>query len=458
MIPQINVESNESDTLARLLNDNGFDPVFHNQIKSDLKSGRIGLAQNRLPARSKVTDVQEGDVKKAINGVSKKYFRIGLSSIKNGELAVVSLAGGAGSRWTKGAGVVKSLNPFAKLKGKHRNFIESHLSKSSKISALADTPIPHVFTTSYLTHSAIEQTLHRANNYNYKGEVFLSQGRVIGQRLVPTARDLRFEWEEMPQQILDVQQQKMQDSLHNALISWAESVGEGSDYTDNLPQQCVHPVGHWYEVPNMLLNGTLLQLIRRYSKLKYLMVHNIDTLGANADPSLLGLHIDSGAALTTEVISRNLEDRGGGLARINGNLRLIEGLALSDEKIEFDLSYYNSSTTWVEIDQLLEVFGLNRKELENEMLVKSSVMAMAQRMPTYITIKDVKKRWGKGQEDIFPVTQFEKLWGDMTSIVELKCEYVVVPRMRGQQLKEVDQLDGWLRDGSAEYLESICDW
>jgi hypothetical protein len=30
-------------------------------------------------------------------------------------------------------------------------------------------------------------------------------------------------------------------------------------------------------------------------------------------------------------------------------------------------------------------------------------------MPTYITPKDVKKRWGKGQEDIVPVAQFEKL-------------------------------------------------
>src|SRR2546430_2616744 len=34
---------------------------------------------------------------------------------------------------------------------------------------------------------------------------------------------------------------------------------------------------------------------------------------------------------------------------------------------------------------------------------------MAAKMPTYITLKDVKKRWGQGQEDIFPVTQFEKL-------------------------------------------------
>jgi hypothetical protein len=79
-------------------------------------------------------------------------------------------------------------------------------------------------------------------------------------------------------------------------------------------------------------------------------------------------------------------------------------------------------------------------------------------MPTYITLKDVKKRWGKGQEDVFPVAQFEKLWGDMTGLSDLKCRFVVVPRMRGQQLKEVAQLDGWLRDGSAAYVEGLCGW
>ena len=79
-------------------------------------------------------------------------------------------------------------------------------------------------------------------------------------------------------------------------------------------------------------------------------------------------------------------------------------------------------------------------------------------MPTYMTIKDVKKRWGKGQEDVFPVTQYEKLWGDMTAIPEIDCGYVMVPRFRGQQLKEIAQLDGWLRDGSADYLNALCDW
>jgi len=41
----------------------------------------------------------------------------------------------------------------------------------------------------------------------------------------------------------------------------------------------------------------------------------------------------------------------------------------------------------------------------------ASVRNLAARMPTYVTLKDVKKRWGRGQEDVFPVAQFEKLWG-----------------------------------------------
>jgi hypothetical protein len=173
---------------------------------------------------------------------------------------------------------------------------------------------------------------------------------------------------------------------------------------------------------------------------------------------LLGYHIGEGAALTTEVIARQVEDRGGGLARVDGRLRLIEGLALPSEEIESLLSWYNSATYWIDIDQLLTMFGLTRDDLTHTERVNNAVRMLAARMPTYITLKDVKKRWGKGQEDVLPVAQFEKLWGDMTSLSEFPCRFVAVPRRRGQQLKEPAQLDGWLRDGSAAFVESLCDW
>jgi hypothetical protein len=383
---------------------------------------------------------------------------IGLDALAEGAVAVVSLAGGSGSRWTKGAGVVKALHPFCKLGGRHRSFLELHLAKSLRVSRACGTLLPHVVTTSYLTHEGIEAYLAAECNYGYPGPLLLSPGRAIGLRLIPTERDLRFAWEETQQQILDERAQKVRESLHATLIAWARQMGEGSSYRDNLPMQCLHPVGHWYEVPNMLRNGVLARLLDERPRLKYQLIHNIDTVGADTDPALLGLHIESGAALTTEVIPKHIEDHGGGLARVDGRVRLVEGLALPNEELELRLSYYNSATMWLDIDQLLKAFGLERGDLADSETVTRAVNALAARMRTYITLKDVKKRWGKGHEDIFPVAQFEKLWGDMTALPELDCRAVLVPRVRGQQLKEPAQLDGWVRDGSAAYIESLCAW
>jgi REP element-mobilizing transposase RayT len=446
--------------------------VAQNPEKAQLKVGgyRLGIGtcgHAAEPAGGAPAGLWQAGAPALLPGASLRER--GLAALRNGELAVVTLAAGVGSRWTQGAGVVKGLHPFAKLGGQHRTFIETHLAKSRRIGRLAGTPLPHLITTSWLTHAAIEEFLLRHANHGYPGPLCLSPGRAIGLRMIPMERDLRFLWEEMPQQVLDEQQQKVRDSLHQALRGWARSAGEGKDYTDNLPVQCLHPVGHWYEVPNLLRNGVLARLLAERPQLKHLLLHNVDTLGADADPAMFGLHVAGGACLTFEVITRRLEDRGGGLARVNGQVRLVEGLALPREEDEFNLRYYNSNTCWIDLDQLLQVLGLTRDDILRGATsgtageaahekIAAAVRTLAARVPTYITIKEVKKRWGHGQEDVFPVTQWEKLWVDMTSLPEVSTQFAVVPRLRGQQLKDQAQLDGWLRDGSAAHVESLCEW
>ncbi|MGA2747223.1 MAG: UTP--glucose-1-phosphate uridylyltransferase [Verrucomicrobiota bacterium] len=458
LLPRSRRESSTEQSLETLLAENGFDRAEHEQIRADLKGGRIGLAQNRLPASAKIEDVQPGDVVDASQPLPGDCVAIGREAIARGAAVVVTLAAGVGSRWTQGAGVVKALHPFCKLGGRHRTFLEVHLAKSRRVGREHGVVLPHVVTTSYLTHAPISEFLARQNNYGYPGPLLLSPGRAIGLRLIPMERDLRFLWEEMPQQILDEQAQKVRESLRAALINWARQAGEGEDYTDNVPAQCLHPVGHWYEVSNMLRNGVLLRLLDQYPNLNYLLAHNIDSLGADLDPAFLGLHIQQNACLSFEVITRRLEDRGGGLARVNGRARILEGLSMPREEDEFQLSYYNSLSTWIDVRKLLAVFGLTTADLTNAEKVSAAIRNVAARMPAYVTLKDVKKRWGHGQEDIFPVAQFEKLWGDMSALREVDCRFMVVPRRRGQQLKDPAQLDGWLRDGSAAYVESLCQW
>ncbi len=456
MLPSAPATAGRGGNLSELRAANGFDREQHERIRSDLRRGLIGLAQNRLPASTVIEDVRPSDVTDARGGIANEHIERGRAALAAGEVAVVTLAAGAGSRWTQGAGVVKALHPFVRLAGRHRTFLEIHLAKSRRTADQCGSAVPHVFTTGYLTHDPIAESLDERAAYGYAGPVRLSRGLSVGLRLVPMERDLRFAWEETAHQVLDERKQRVRESAHAALIGWARAAGEGSDYIDNEPLQCLHPVGHWFEVPNLLRNGVLRDLLAERPQLKYLLVHNVDTLGADLDPGVLGLHIGSGRTLTFEMIGRRIDDRGGGLARVDGRVRILEGLAMPREEEEFALTFYNSLTTWVSIDGLLNVFGLTRGDLSDAAKVGAAVSQFAGRLPTYITLKDVKKRWGHGHEDVFPVCQFEKLWGDMTAVSGVDCGFVAVPRVRGQQLKDPAQLDGWLRDGSAEHVRALC--
>jgi hypothetical protein len=443
----------------RIREENGFDPVQHERLREDLQRGRIGLARNRLPVDLEIQDVHDSDLIPADCAVPRAAVELGRSAIRQGEVAVVTLAAGIGSRWTTGAGVVKAVNPFVTMAGRHRSFLGIHLAKTRTVARQTGKLIPHIVTTSYLTHAAIENHLARTKNYGHDGPVFLSRGQSIGQRLIPMTRDLTFLWEEATHERLDENVQRVRESARRAILEWARSQGEGSDYTDNLPIQRFTPPGHFYEVPNLLRNGLLGRLLVDYPRLQWLMVHNIDTLGATLDPAVLGLACQSEATLCFEVIPRRIDDRGGGLARVAGRPRLLEGLAQPREETEFALRYYNTLTTWVRIDGLLQSLHLSRDDLSmGPEKVAAAIRGLAARVPTYVTIKDVKRRWGQGQEDVYPVAQFEKLWGDLSSLPDLPCAFLAVGRLRGQQLKDAAQLDGWVTDGSRDHVASLCEF
>lgn len=455
LFPFGGAEGAAEDTLDELLERNGFDPEQHEAHRAALSAGRIGLDQNRLPPETLIEDARPEDVaREAALGASTR--RTGQEALQRGEIAVVTLAAGAGSRWTQGAGTVKALYPFAKLGGRFRTFVDVHLAKTRQTERLFGRRPPHVLTTGHLSHGPLSHALEREEAAARRAQ--LSPGSSIGLRFVPTRHDLEFSWHQASQQKLEERKQKVRDGARQALLDWVARSGEASDYRDNAPAQCVHPAGHWYEIANLLLNGCLHELLTRQPELRYLFLHNIDTLGAALEPGWLGQHIESARALSFEVVRRRFEDQGGGLSRVGGRLRLIEGMALPREEDEAKLSYYSSLTTWISIDPLLASFGLTRRTLGEPAAVREGVRALAARMPTYVTLKEVRRRRDNAREDTLLVAQLEKLWGDMTALPEADAGFFLVARARGQQLKEPGQLDAWWRDGSREYVERLCDF
>ena len=200
--------------------ENGFDPVQHEQLRDDLERGRIGLAQNRLPVDLDVSDVDDSELIDARESFPPADLTRGETALQRGEVAVVTLCAGVGSRWTTGAGVVKAVNPFVEIDGHHRSFLEIHLAKTRKTARERKVVVPHVVTTSYLTHRAIERQLNSSANYGHDGPVSLSPGRSIGQRLIPMSRDLTFLWEEAAHETLDENKQKVRDAGRRAILDW----------------------------------------------------------------------------------------------------------------------------------------------------------------------------------------------------------------------------------------------
>ncbi len=133
-----------------------------------------------------------------------------------------------GSRWTTGAGVVKAVNPFVMLGGKHRSFLEIHLAKTRAAQDRFGAKIPHIVTTSYLTHSAIEHHLARTRNYGHDGAVLLSRGQSIAQRLVPMTRDLTFLWEDGAHETLDENKQKVREASRKAILELGQGPRRGA--------------------------------------------------------------------------------------------------------------------------------------------------------------------------------------------------------------------------------------
>ncbi len=191
---------------------------------------------------------------------------------RGGAVAVVTLAAGAGSRWTQGAGVVKALHPFCEA----RRAATAPSSRSTWPRAAASRagvrhrrPARHHHELPDARADRRLAALRTRSGYGYAGPVHALAGPAVGLRMVPMVRDLRFAWEEMPQQMLDEQAAEgPREPARRADRLGASAPARAATTPTTCPLQCLHPVGHWYEVPNLLRNGVLRRLLAERPQLQ----------------------------------------------------------------------------------------------------------------------------------------------------------------------------------------------
>ncbi len=253
----------EGGNLSELLAANGFDREQHERIRDNLRRGLIGLAQNRCPPPPSIEDVRPGDVIDA-RARSRRASSSddGRQALAAGEVAVVTLAAGAGSRWTQGAGVVKALHPFARLRG-----AAPHLPGSASGQEPASREAVRGRGAARLHHRLLDARPDRRAPRADRAAT-ATPARCGSRRGCRWACG-SCRWcatcaspgRRPPTRCSTSRSRRSARVPTRRSSAGRKAAGEGSDYTDNEPLQCLHPVGHWYEVPNLLRNGVLRDLL-----------------------------------------------------------------------------------------------------------------------------------------------------------------------------------------------------
>ena len=144
---------------------------------------------------------------------------------------------------------------------------------------------------------------------------------------------------------------------------------------------------------------------------KLLYMSNVDNLAATLDPAVIGAHLESGATITAEVVSKDPGDAGGAPARVDGVLQIVESFRFPADFDEASIPVFNVNS-----------FVLDANAIDRDFPLSWFV---------------VRKKVG-GQEAI----QFEHLVGELTAFA---ADAVPARRSRGpdgrfQPVKDPEEL------------------
>jgi len=246
-----------------------------------------------------------GDVVELPEQGSARYRELealGEEALRRGEVALIVLAGGMATRM---GGVVKAL--VEALPGK--TFLELRLAEIAALGRRYGAAPPLWLMTSAATDAGIREALGELCD----GERVATFAQHLSLRLTPTG-DLFLDAEGRPSE---------------------HAPGHG-DLPDALKQ-----------------SGLLSRFVERGGKT--LLLANLDNLGGTVDPALVGFHLAHGSAVTSEVVDKLDDDRGGIPVRVDGKPRILEEFRIPPSFDPATVRVFNTNTFHVNARSLLDL-------------------------------------------------------------------------------------------------------
>ena len=275
----------------------GFDAELQRRWRDDVASGRLAKAANAVKGDLLVPPpLALNELPASASAARRELDRIGRQAIAAGQLGVVVLNGGMATRF---GGVVKGVVPVL---NPTRSFLGLVVEDLRAIEQATGGRVPLFLMNSFATDVATKA--HFAQHGHFGAD---------------PARIHHF-----------TQFVALRMTKQGELFLLAN--GEASPYGP----------GHGDFPAAFRCNGTLQRFLA--SGGRYLLVRNVDNLGARVDPVILGHHIKSQCDATVELAPKNPEDVGGSPFSYQGRTQLIEQIRFPEGFDASIVDVFNTNT------------------------------------------------------------------------------------------------------------------
>ncbi len=253
----------------------------------EIGAGRLAAASNLLQVDPEPVSSESIERLQELPEAKRTHYtELGRNAVARGEVAVAVLNGGMATRF---GGVVKGVLEAIG----ERSFLELKFQQ-----ARAQGPVPFLVMNGFATH---RPTLRFLAECGLEDEV-LSFLQSVSLRLTPAGELFR------------------------------DAAGALSPFAP----------GHGDFLSALRASGRLAELSEQ--GVRVLTLSNVDNLGAQLDPVIVGYHLAHGRALTVELAEAVGGDVGGAPARVDGRLRIVEGFCFPEDFDFTQIRFINTNT------------------------------------------------------------------------------------------------------------------
>jgi len=356
------------------LNQYGFDAELQQRWLQDVAAGRLSKASNAVtgellapPANTLVKLPGKG------TKTARELERLGREALARGELGVVVLNGGMATRF---GGVVKGIVPVL---GRDRSFLALAVEDCRRHASSAGLSVPLFLMNSFATDAATKV------HFDEHGQFGADPTRI-----------------------------------HHFTQFVALRMTQRGDLF-RLDSGDVSPYGPGH--------GDFLAAFRRAGLLRrfldgggrWLLVRNVDNLGARIDPAILGHHIQSGCQATVELAPKWPEDVGGSPFSYLGRTQLIEQLRYPDGFDPGIVDVFNTNTFTFDAAALDRDFELGWYYVEKTVEDRTAVQIehLVGELTAHLSTNFLQVRRSGRNSRFLPVKTPDDLQGAREEIAEM---------------------------------------